>query len=287
MLPSAVQSKLYSVSQIACFTTNKFVYLATNKFVYLATNKFVPSFLAMAEPEGNDFLQVNEHPELSDDDKAIMENGFKSLCGAAPKTAEEKRIRYVQQVYFCMDAIARWSGNKIENVAMCVDSAFVKNFKYSEHDYKARPYVFHGVNFQTIFLNFCQQGYVRHMQKDKMACEVAGGENYLPPADWDTVKNLATVGMRFHLQHWDAHPHLTRKQAFGKGKELLHKESATRKKPKQVMTAYLETIRVEDATTSLLGLEMEMSSGMTSVFTKACNEGSNDIISEYLKATDH
>ena len=117
--------------------------------------------------DGTDFLKVDgDPPELVDNDKALVNNYLTTVGGAKPKRGTEESKRYfVDKVMGALESAAKWTGNRIQDVACCVDAKTIKDWDIDRANYRPPPYQMNGNNLQHLFLQHVEKCYHKYHEK--------------------------------------------------------------------------------------------------------------------------
>ena len=190
-------------------------------------------------------------PPLDETGKALLSN-LTTTLGGGTRTGERARTFTADKIYLCIQAVAKLTGNKLEDVACCweqeMNEAVLKRYKYRPPQLPLK-----GTSIQAKLADYAEQCYLDYTSKQATHVE-SQGLNFMASTEFTTIRNLFGVGMRFSIHYWMLNPTLTRKEAFDNAKAHMFVEIKPKHTPKHIMDRLLSEREHKDAKEKLLKL---------------------------------
>ncbi|MGL5935684.1 MAG: hypothetical protein ACRCZI_08675 [Cetobacterium sp.] len=239
---------------------------------------------ADCELDGGDVIVLNgDIPQLSNEGKAILENLMMSIGGDPLKKGTEA---YATKIINVLMSAANLTGNEVHAIAGCVDTHTIKNCKILDHDLCAPlpPYHMRGNSLENIMVNRVETCYNDYCRAQ---IEAMGSTNVvLSQPAFERIRPDLATGIRFFLHHWHLNPHLSRKENYNQGKELLLMRISAKMKPPQIIKALVHEMMsgiVYKAMHDALAFGLELQ-GKNSTFDAGATNQLQKFIPYYLQA---
>ena len=249
---------------------------------------------APVDAEGDGFLKTNESAQLDENDKAVVNNFLICVGGGQPKKGSAAAKHFlVDKIVTGLEAAAKWTGNKVHDVACCIDVKTIKTFELKKQYYKLPPYHMKGNSLHNHFLahvESCYNDYVNDQRRSYAAgvqSSTLTRPEFLPEAEWGKLAGVIATGMRVCIQHWHLHKHLSREENYKATIQLLYKRCTEKVRPNHVIKEILDERYKQDQLDALLELQMELvdtedGKGQEIVFTEESDEDGFNAIADFL-----
>ena len=194
-------------------------------------------------------------PVLGLSDEAII-NNLTTALGPGKRTGEKERNWHADKIYSTILCVATLTGNKPENVACCWDGIIDSDTLSERYNYKLPQIPLKGFSIQATLADYAQEAYEKHVQR-QASLVMSKDVNYLQPTEFDKLRTLLGVGIRYSVNYWMLHPKLTRLQAYTQGKAYMYEHIKPKHTPKHIIDALVSARQYSDAKNLLLAQKVE------------------------------
>ena len=242
------------------------------------------------EAEGTDFLNMGMKPVTTDDMATVVDALCVQLGTDVPKKdSDEQKSLTLRLIKNALSACSKLTGNKMENCALCVDYATIKNWKIGANP-KVPQYPLKGNSAHVLFIQFfgdCYDEYiVEKKEKLEKATKMEGSDlmddSELATTSRDKMEKTLAVGVRFCCQYWCLHPKKTRMAAFTEAMTLLNSECNNRLAPKRIIDDLHARLKMAHMIKELSSLKVERTGDRHTCLIEEDNDRAAVVIPEFL-----